>query len=184
MIVLVGASASGKTEIAHILTSKYGYKKCVTTTTREKRVNEQDGIDYHFITKEHFLELKEENRFAESAVYQDNYYGLQVKDIIENGIAILEPKGVNELIRQKRNIYVIYIQTSENLRKERMEKRLDKKESISNRILNDRTIFEVKHITHIDLLIENEKHDLNEVAKTIHEVYQESLKLKTINKNV
>ena len=31
MIVIIGASASGKTEISKILQNKYGYNKCVTT---------------------------------------------------------------------------------------------------------------------------------------------------------
>ena len=56
MIILVGASASGKTEIAKILYKK-GYKKCVTTTTRQIRPSEVNGIDYHFITKEDFNKL-------------------------------------------------------------------------------------------------------------------------------
>ena len=39
MIILVGASASGKTEICKALCYKYGFKKFVTTTTREQRSN-------------------------------------------------------------------------------------------------------------------------------------------------
>jgi len=38
MLVIVGASASGKTEIANILVSQFSYTKSVTTTTRQKRV--------------------------------------------------------------------------------------------------------------------------------------------------
>ena len=56
MIVLVGASASGKTELAKQLYQTYGYKKCITTTTREPRKNEVDGIDYHFLSQETFDE--------------------------------------------------------------------------------------------------------------------------------
>ena len=48
MIILIGASASGKTEIK-ILERKD--KKCITTTTRPKRVNEIAGADYYFVTK-------------------------------------------------------------------------------------------------------------------------------------
>ena len=44
MIVLSGASASGKTEAAKMLTSKYGIVKAITTTTRPMRVNEVDGF--------------------------------------------------------------------------------------------------------------------------------------------
>ena len=46
MIILVGPSASGKTEIAKILIKEYGYQKFVTTTTRNIRINEKDNVDY------------------------------------------------------------------------------------------------------------------------------------------
>ena len=52
MIILIGPSASGKTEIAQILEKKYNLKKVITHTTREKRINEKDNIDYYFVNKE------------------------------------------------------------------------------------------------------------------------------------
>ena len=39
MLILVGPSASGKTEIAKLLDVKYHLTKIVTHTTREKRIN-------------------------------------------------------------------------------------------------------------------------------------------------
>ena len=51
MIVLAGASASGKTEVAKLLAKKYGIVKIITTTTREKRVGEVDKRDYFFVSK-------------------------------------------------------------------------------------------------------------------------------------
>ena len=47
MLVFIGASASGKTEIVKILIRDYGFNKIITHTTRKKRKNEIDGIDYH-----------------------------------------------------------------------------------------------------------------------------------------
>ena len=111
MIVLVGASASGKTEIAKILYKK-GYKKCVTTTTRQIRPSEVNGIDYHFITKEDFNKLLLENAFLEVTKYQNNLYGLQKKDIISNGVAILDPNGANNVIRAiGMGVFVVFIKS-------------------------------------------------------------------------
>ena len=45
MIILVGASASGKTEIARYLAENYGIKKAITHTSREKRDGEKDGVE-------------------------------------------------------------------------------------------------------------------------------------------
>ena len=57
MIVLIGASASGKTEISKTLCANFTYQKCITTTTRNIRPNEQPGVDYHFLSKEDFYAL-------------------------------------------------------------------------------------------------------------------------------
>ena len=61
MIILIGPSASGKTSIAKELIEKYNFKKFVTNTTRKMRVGEINDIDYHFITKEQFLDKLKNN---------------------------------------------------------------------------------------------------------------------------
>ena len=75
MIILTGASASGKTETALGLARKYGLVKAITTTTREIRINEHDGVDYFFLTKEEFLSRAQKGFFVETTLYNDNYYG-------------------------------------------------------------------------------------------------------------
>lgn len=50
MLVLMGKSASGKTEIAQILVKKYGFHSVVTYTTREPRAGEIPDVTYHYIT--------------------------------------------------------------------------------------------------------------------------------------
>ena len=81
MIVLIGASASGKTEIAKTLIAKKGFSKIVTYTTREIRPSEVNGVDYHFVTKEKFLELKNDNFFLETTTYNNNFYGTPKNDL-------------------------------------------------------------------------------------------------------
>ena len=48
MILLIGASASGKTEIAKELTKLFGIEKAITTTTRLPRINEKNGVEFFF----------------------------------------------------------------------------------------------------------------------------------------
>ena len=54
MLILVGPSASGKTEAVRLLISDYGMKKLVTYTTREMRSGEINHVDYHFLSREDF----------------------------------------------------------------------------------------------------------------------------------
>ena len=106
MIVLIGASASGKTEVAKTLIAKKGFSKIVTYTTREIRPSEVNGVDYHFVTKEKFLELKNDNFFLETTTYNNNFYGTP-KDVvfekINNGIDVVLEIEVNgaKMIKEK-----------------------------------------------------------------------------------
>ena len=99
MIVLSGASASGKTEVAKMLASKYGITKVITTTTRPMRVGEVDGRDYFFVTKEQFEQMIRNDEFVEFTIYNGNYYGSTKAQIGENKVVT-----VLVVMRQKRGI--------------------------------------------------------------------------------
>ena len=94
MIVLAGASASGKTEVAKELAKKYGITKVITTTTRNIRVGESNGKDYFFVSKERFEEMIKEGRFVEHTLYNGNYYGSTKDQIAPNKCVVIDPKGL------------------------------------------------------------------------------------------
>lgn len=176
MIILVGASASGKTEIANILIKKFKYHKTITTTTREMRAGEVDGVSYHFITKEEFLKLKEEDAFVETALYQNEYYGTQKKDLVKKSVIILEPNGANSLVDYlKEDAYVVLIESSKKLRKTRMVKRGDDLNKIEERLKKDNKHFNKKNLKKLDLLLKNQKQTLEELATIINDKYIEEI---------
>lgn len=47
----------------------------VSATTRSPREGEVDGVNYYFVTKEHFLELVKSDGMLEYATFVDNHYG-------------------------------------------------------------------------------------------------------------
>lgn len=97
MIVLVGESASGKSSIEKYLVDNYGYSKVISYTTRSPRPNEIDGIDYHFVSVEQFLALKEQGFFAETAIYNNWHYGTAKEDCTDDKIAVLTPHGLRQI---------------------------------------------------------------------------------------
>ena len=101
MIILCGPSASGKTEVAKLLASKYNIKKAITNTTRPIRINEVNHVDYHFTSKEEFLELASKDYFVETACYNNNYYGCAKNEVADNKAVILEPQGVINFLKLK-----------------------------------------------------------------------------------
>jgi guanylate kinase len=176
MIVLVGASASGKTELAKQLYQYYGYTKCITTTTREPRINEVDGVDYHFLTKQSFEDLIKQDAFYEVTHYNGYLYGIQKKDVNNQGVIIVDPHGANVLVEKaKKDVFVVFVEPSESFRKERMLKRGDALSLINQRLKNDATVFQKHQFIRIDLDLINEDHSLDELERMVHQAYQNSL---------
>lgn len=173
MLILVGPSASGKTEIANILINQYGMKRMITYTTRPIRPGEINGISYHFIDKEEFLKKKANDEFVEDTVYNDNFYGTCKKDASNEKIVILEPNGVNAFYEKMANeIVIVFLKASKDVRKERMYHRGDKEEVIIKRLANDDVIFQEGNLNHVDLVLINEGKTLEELALEVYNFYQ------------
>lgn len=76
LVVIVGPTCSGKTTLAERFVAEKGYGKIVTTTTRDPREGEVDGVDYHFVSEEQFKAGIEAGDFLEHATFGDNLYGI------------------------------------------------------------------------------------------------------------
>jgi len=86
-IVLSAPSGCGKSTLIDMLLQEYcDIVYSISCTTREPRGEEEDGLDYHFKTKERFEELIKENAFIEYACVHGNYYGT-LKGPIEEVLA-------------------------------------------------------------------------------------------------
>ncbi|KAI4190841.1 MAG: hypothetical protein L6R41_000536 [Letrouitia leprolyta] len=106
-IVISGPSGSGKSTILKRLFAAhpdtFGFS--ISHTTRSPRPAEQDGREYHFTTKEAFLQLVDEGGFIEHAQFGGNYYGTSVsavKDVAEKGricVLDIEMEGVKQVKR-------------------------------------------------------------------------------------
>lgn len=178
MIILVGASASGKTEVAKALINKYDFSKVVTYTTREKRVGEKNKIDYYFVTKEKFQSLKEKDFFIETTEYNKNFYGTPKNELALNKVLIVDPKGLKAIRKlNDKTIISFYILGSEENRIARMKLRGDSEEHIQERIINDRKDFSFKNIGKTDFVIEGDDVTVLEMADEIYNKYIKQIKL-------
>ena len=158
MLVLVGPSASGKTQILKILMEKYGMKKLVTYTTRPMRVNEVNGIDYHFISKEDFFNKLENNFSDDKAV-------------------ILEPNGLQKYIKDaKDKIKIVVLKCDENVLRNRMVFRQDPFEEIEKRIKGDKVWFKPSLYDQADLILDTSYSDIFDDAERVYNFYQEVVK--------
>lgn len=78
LIVFSAPSGSGKTTIVrHLLgIDKFNLEFSVSATSRAKRGDEIDGVDYYFLDLKEFKQKIKDNEFLEwEEVYRDNFYG-------------------------------------------------------------------------------------------------------------
>ncbi|MCI4388702.1 hypothetical protein PGIGA_G00089110 [Pangasianodon gigas] len=79
------------------------YLRTVPCTTRPPKEGEVPGVDYNFVTVEHFLELERSGALLESGTYEDNYYGTP-KPAAEASSVLLIPGSVpNAASKRRRN---------------------------------------------------------------------------------
>lgn len=173
MLVLVGPSASGKTEATKLLIEKYNLKKLVTYTTRKIRVNEVDGKDYHFISVDEFKQKIQENFFIEYVEYNGNFYGTSREDLSSDKVVILEPAGVKTYHKQAKDlIKICYLRTSVEYRLKRMIQRHDDPKEIEKRINSDDLIFNQELETLADWVIDSNEISLEDMTDQIYQLYK------------
>jgi guanylate kinase len=173
MLVLIGPSASGKTESAKIMINRYPISRVVTCTTRPKRLNEIDGFDYHFLSAEEFLLKKRQGFFIETTHYNQYYYGTPKNELGDDKFIILDPLGLESFLSLGIDLVVaIYLKTKEDIRIERMKQRKDKLANIKSRIKADRKEFNIHKIKGLDLIIDTTDRSLSDVADLIYHNYQ------------
>ena len=176
MIILTGASASGKTVTALDLQKRHGLVKAITTTTREKRVGETDGVEYFFVSKEEFQRRLNDNKFVEHSLYNGNYYGCGIDQVSDNKIVVLDPNGLHSFLKLKnKNIVSFLLIADEKTRKERMVSRGDKMENVEQRIKNDVNDFSLDNIGKVDFVINTENQSIEETSDLIFKLYKEKL---------
>src|ERR1700749_4069093 len=95
LIIFSAPSGAGKTTIVRHLLSKLpnDLEFSISATTRNPRGNEQDTIDYYFITKEDFLHRIAKKQFGEfEEVYSGTFYGTlreEIERIWDKGKAVI-----------------------------------------------------------------------------------------------
>lgn len=93
LVIVAAPSGTGKTTLCDALLQDYPeLVYSVSCTTREPRGSEEDGVDYHFMTKESFERLVSEDAFLEHAVVHGNHYGTlaePIRDALASGLSVL-----------------------------------------------------------------------------------------------
>ncbi len=162
MIVIMGASASGKTTLQQdFLAAHPDWHKIVTVTTRQPRFGEVDGRDYIFVSSKDFAQMATKFAFAETESYGGNRYGTPIEACRdEHAIAVLTPKGAASLKANGVPVTSVYIKTDSLSRQARHTERGDAQSMVQRRETADWTAFQGADIN-ADYVIDNTGFRLN-----------------------
>ena len=76
LFIISAPSGAGKTSlVSELLVRMDNIKASISHTTRDRRPGEEDGVNYHFVSKEAFVSMLKQNAFLEHAEVFGNYYG-------------------------------------------------------------------------------------------------------------
>jgi len=175
LIIITAPSGAGKTTLIKKILEKGDYQFSVSYTTREPRVGEIDGIDYHFITKEDFLnKVNQGDFFAEWATVHTNMYGTAKQesyDLIKTGKSVIfdvDYQGAINLKKVFKEALSVFIlpPSLQTLKQRLIDRKTNTEDVINLRVNNAKK--EVQYINEFDFLIIND--DLNIAFKQLEEI--------------
>jgi guanylate kinase len=105
LLVVSGPSGSGKTTLCRRLADAGEVRYSISCTTRPPRPGEENGRDYHFLSKEDFRNQLGTGAFLEHAEVHGNFYGSLKSEVISHlqaGIDVVMDIDVQgaELVRE------------------------------------------------------------------------------------
>lgn len=187
LFIVSAPSGAGKTSLCkNVVKEVENLKTSVSYTTRPRRPGEVDGEDYHFVDREQFRTMIENNDFLEYAEVHGNLYGTsrsQLMTFQKQGFDILldiDAQGAMQLKKKyKEGVYIYILPPSFEVLKTRLEERnSDSSEEIARRLRKARE--EIWNYREYYYLIIND--DFNRALESLKAIIlSERIKMKRMN---
>ena len=175
LFVVSAPSGAGKTSLVRaLLATNPQISLSVSYTTRKPREGEVDGISYHFVSRETFLEMSGRSEFLESAEVYGNFYGTSQSWISQENakdrdiLLEIDWQGASQVRRLFPSCISIFIlpPTLEDLEKRLKGRGTDSAEVIARRMAAVKE--DVAHVSEFDYVIIND--DLNEALREFNAI--------------
>ncbi len=163
LIILSGPSGSGKDTVLNKLTeNRDDIKISISMTTRQKRNDEIDGLNYYFVSREYFEKKIADNNMLEYAEYANNLYGTPkapVDEMLRNGKAVIlkiEVQGAEKIRKIYPEVISIFLMPP-SVRV--LEERLRGRNSEDEETLNHRLVIareEIRRAPEYDYIVIND----------------------------
>jgi guanylate kinase len=154
LFIVSAPSGAGKTTLIGALMARPEaldpLEFSVSHTTRAPRAGEQDGREYHFVTRERFAGMVDDGRFLEWAEVHGNLYGTSRDEVdprLERGIDVLldiDVQGAEQVLARRPEAQSIFVlpPSYEDLERRLRGRALDGDADIARRL--DVSLSEIK----------------------------------------
>jgi len=170
LFILAAPSGAGKSSLIKALLDKHqasnihnnAMQVSVSHTTRAPRTGEQQGVHYHFVSREEFKALIEQEAFFEWAEVFGNYYGTSktvIEQTLRQGIDVfldIDWQGTRQVKAQIPDTATIFVAppSKEELRRRLNERGQDPEEVIAKRMA--KAVAEISHYHEFDFVVVND----------------------------
>jgi guanylate kinase len=177
LVVLSGPSGVGKDAVlARMSELGLPFHYVVTATTRPKRAGEKDGLDYHFLSRQKFQQLLDEDQFLEWAIVYGNYYGVpkhEIASALSKGVDVIVKVDVQGAATIKKilpqAVFIFLIAPSMKELERRLRKRLSESSTdLALRLKKARE--ETKSLSLFDYAITSRQDKLDDVVFQINAI--------------
>lgn len=139
IVLIVGPSGCGKSTVVDCMEKLYNLKSVVSYTTREPRYEGEKG--HIFLSEEIFKSMPDMCAYT---FFNGNHYGVTADVVNRSDLYIIDPAGVEyfkEHYSGTKEPVVVYIDTPEEVCRERMLARGDSEKAVEERIEHDKVAF-------------------------------------------
>jgi guanylate kinase len=174
LVVISGPSGVGKDVLIEQMKERgLPFHFVVTATTRSKRSDEADGVDYIFVSMSEFADMIERQELLEYAMVYGDYKGIpkqQVRDALASGkdvIMRLDVQGASTVRRLAPEAVLIFLTAAseEELIARLQTRNTESPEQLRIRIATSRQ--EMKRIHEFDYVVVNRDARLHKAAEQV-----------------
>ena len=185
LVILSGVAGAGKDTIKKELIKRMeNVESLPSYTSRAIRGGDVEGETYHFISREEFEKMIENEEFYEYDIHHNQYYGTSRKllnDKIKSGKIIVKDIDVNgtehlkELLGNDTKVVTIFLRVPKEELRHRLENRIDKPSPQEIILRLNRFDYEESRISLYDYVLKN--NDLEKTVRIIMTIIENEVRL-------